>query len=203
MKSFYDILNVKLEERKQVTLMLITGFFMGTFVATYSVTAEALFINKLSIHLNKAFLFSGILGILATFIFTFLQNRIKFTNLTIASVLSVLIFTTLIYLGYKFSPEQYKKYVLFIMYCSTGPMTAILLLCYWGVFGRLFNFRQSKRIISWIDTGQLVASNVLTNTALTYDDAKKTAATFTKNEDEQKAYGLLSGVFGGLILSND
>ena len=30
---------------------------------------------------------------------------------------------------------------------------------YWGVFGRLFDFRQSKRIISWIDSGQLMAFN--------------------------------------------
>ena len=39
----------------------------------------------------------------------------------------------------------------------TGPITAILLLSYWGIFGRLFNFKQSKRIIGWIDTGQLIA----------------------------------------------
>jgi AAA family ATP:ADP antiporter len=43
------------------------------------------------------------------------------------------------------------------MYCLIGPITAILLLCYWGIFGRLFNFKQSKRIIGWIDTGQLIA----------------------------------------------
>jgi hypothetical protein len=37
-------------------------------------------------------------------------------------------------------------------------MQAVLLLCYWGIFGRLFNFKQSKRIIGWIDTGQLIAA---------------------------------------------
>src|SRR5206468_2903491 len=46
---------------------------------------------------------------------------------------------------------------LFLMYCLTGPTTAIVLLCYWGIFARLFNFKQSKRIIGWIDTGQLIA----------------------------------------------
>jgi hypothetical protein len=44
------------------------------------------------------------------------------------------------------------------MYCATGPITALLLMSYWGVFGRLFDFRQSKRIISWIDSGQLMAA---------------------------------------------
>jgi ATP/ADP translocase len=36
------------------------------------------------------------------------------------------------------------------------------LLSFWGIFGRLFNFRQSKRIIGWIDTGQLIAAIIAT-----------------------------------------
>ena len=44
----------------------------------------------------------------------------------------------------------------------TGPITAVLLLSFWGIFGRLFNFRQSKRIIGWIDTGQLIAAIIAT-----------------------------------------
>ncbi|HZX74664.1 MAG TPA: Npt1/Npt2 family nucleotide transporter, partial [Cyclobacteriaceae bacterium] len=59
---------------------------------------------------------------------------------------------------YRFGPKEYHNEILFFMYCITGPMTALLLLCYWGIFGRLFDFRQSKRIIGWIDTGQLVAT---------------------------------------------
>jgi hypothetical protein len=63
-----------------------------------------------------------------------------------------------VYILYKWGDASYHDEVLFSMYCLTGPMTAILLLCYWGIFGRLFNFKQSKRIIGWIDTGQLVAA---------------------------------------------
>jgi hypothetical protein len=44
----------------------------------------------------------------------------------------------------------------------SGPITAVLLLSFWGIFGRLFNFRQSKRIIGWIDTGQLIAAIIAT-----------------------------------------
>lgn len=157
MKSLYTVLNVKEEERVPVTLMLATGFFMGIFVATYTVTAESLFLNQLSSQLNKAFLVSGVLGIVSTLIFSAAQNRFKFTDLTIASILLIVIFSTAIYLLYNFAGQAYHEYILFAMYCFTGPMTAILLLCYWGVFGRLFNFKQSKRIIGWIDTGQLLA----------------------------------------------
>lgn len=158
MKSVLTALNVKPEEQLQVWLMLSTGFFMGIFIATYTVTAESLFLNQLSEQLDRAFLASGIFGIVSTVIFSFLQNRIKFSTLTTVSILMIVFFTSAVYYLYNYGDPQYHDEVLFAMYCLTGPMTAVLLLCYWGIFGRLFNFRQSKRIIGWIDTGQLVAS---------------------------------------------
>ena len=157
MKSIFTVLKVKPEERLPISLMLGTGFFMGIFIATYQVTAESLFLNQISGQLNKAFLVSGVLGIVSTLIFASAQNRFKFTSLATTSILLVVLFSSTIYFLYNFGDKAYHDYVLFAMYCFTGPMTAILLLCYWGVFGRLFNFKQSKRIIGWIDTGQLTA----------------------------------------------
>jgi AAA family ATP:ADP antiporter len=157
LNTILSSLNVKPEERLQVLLMLGAGFFMGIFIATYQVTAESLFLNRLSGQLNKAFLVSGVLGIASTFLFASVQNRVKFTNLTISSILTIVAVTSAIYFFYHYGNIQYQDYVLFGMYCLTGPITAILLLCFWGVFGRLFNFKQSKRIIGWIDTGQLIA----------------------------------------------
>lgn len=156
-QSLLAFLNVRPEERLQVMLMLGAGFFMGIFFATYSVVAESLFLSTLGGELNKAFLVSGVLGIVATLLFSFVQNRIKFSNLTTFSILFVVAITAFFYVGYHYGPEEYKKPIIFFMFCMTGPITAILLLSYWGIFGRLFNFKQSKRIIGWIDTGQLIA----------------------------------------------
>ncbi|MBX2893850.1 MAG: HEAT repeat domain-containing protein [Cyclobacteriaceae bacterium] len=150
-------LGVKPEEQGQVWLMLATGFFMGIFIATYQVTAESLFLNKLSDKLDQAFLVSGVLGIISTIVFTFFQNRLKFVTLTISSIALIILATLSIYYFYHFTDEGVQNITLFVMYCLVGPITAILLLCYWGIFGRLFNFKQSKRIIGWIDTGQLIA----------------------------------------------
>ena len=138
--------------------MLSTGFFMGIFIATYTVTAESLFLNQIGDQLDRAFLISGIFGIVSTFIFSLLQNRIKFSTLTTFSILTIVFFTAAVYLLYNYGDPDLRDEVLFAMYILAGPMTAVLLLCYWGIFGRLFDFRQSKRIIGWIDTGQLVAS---------------------------------------------
>ena len=153
----FRFLNVKQEEQTQVALMLFMGFFIGIFVATYQVTAESLFLNKLSGQLNKAFFISGGLGIASTVIFSFFQNRIKFVSLAFASMVLVFVATSALHFFYHYGNAQLNSDILFLMYCLTGPMMAILLLCYWGMFGRLFDFKQSKRIIGWIDTGQLLA----------------------------------------------
>ncbi len=155
--KLFEYLNVREEERTQVWLMLGAGFFMGIYLATYSVVAESLFLNTLGNQLNQAFFYSGIFGIVATSIFSFVQTRIKFSNLTSATITLIVLLTATFYVGYHYGPVRYQEPIIFTMFCMIGPITTVLLLSYWGVFGRLFNFRQSKRIIGWIDTGQLTA----------------------------------------------
>jgi Na+/glutamate symporter len=127
-------------------------------MATYQVVADSIFLKRLPNQLNNAFLTAGVLGILATSFFSSLQSKIKFSLLVILSLSSIVLFTVCVYWGYHFGPSQYQNQVVYVMYCAAGPITAIILMSYWGVFGRLFDFRQSKRIISWIDSGQLMAA---------------------------------------------
>jgi hypothetical protein len=145
-------------EQRQVAYMLATGFFMGVFIATYQVTADSLFLNLLGEYLDKAFLITGFLGIISTGIFSVLQNYIRFSRLALIVASGVLIFTLGVYILLHTGNADWQKPLVFAMFCSTGPIIALLLLTYWGTFGRLFNFRQSKRIIGWIDTGQLIAA---------------------------------------------
>ena len=59
---------------------------MGVFIATYQVTADSLFLNRLGDQLDKAFLIAGILGIITTALFSTAQSWIKFTTLALGSV---------------------------------------------------------------------------------------------------------------------
>ncbi len=139
---------------------------MGVFIATYQVTADSLFLNRMGEYLDKAFLVAGALGIVTTAAFSFFQNWIRFTTLALASVVLIFIFTLSAYWLLRFgNPELHNTFV-FALYCMSGPITAVLLLSFWGIFGRLFNFRQSKRIIGWIDTGQLIAAILATVVAI-------------------------------------
>ncbi|HEY9008828.1 cyclic nucleotide-binding domain-containing protein [Ohtaekwangia sp.] len=168
MASLARLLRIKNEEQKQIIVMLCTGFFMGVFIATYQVTADSLFLNRMGAYLNKAFLAAGALGIITTSLFSFFQNWIRFTTLALGSVVLILLFTLGAYWLLNFGPSSWHNYFVFALYCMSGPITAVLLLSFWGIFGRLFNFRQSKRIIGWIDTGQLIAAILATLIAIPF-----------------------------------
>ena len=162
LKRFFGAFQLQSQEQKQIVLMLCTGFFMGVFLATYQVTADSLFLNRMGDQLDQAFLVAGALGIITTALFSMFQNWLKFTSLALGSVMLIFLFTMSAYWLMHYGSKDYQDEYIFALYCMTGPITAVLLLSFWGIFGRLFNFRQSKRIIGWIDTGQLIAAILAT-----------------------------------------
>ncbi len=158
LKALYSALNVRPEEEHQVVLLLGKGFFMGIFLATYQISAETLFLNRLEEYLKEAILFSGFLGIITTAVFSYLQNRIAFAKLALGNLLLICMATFGIYIIFKTGSADVQDYLVFMMFALIGPILAVCLLGFWGIFGRLFDLRQSKRIIGGIDIGQLSAA---------------------------------------------
>ena len=156
LNSLFRLLNVqKSEEERPALLLLAYGFFMGIFLATYRVVVETLFLHTQGENLKLAFFVSGILGVLSTGLFTIFQKHISFKILAIINLLAVFIFITAVFTG--LSIESNPIFI-FILYVMLFPITSIMLLCFWGLFGRIFDIRQSKRIIGSIDAGQLIAT---------------------------------------------
>ncbi len=158
MKALFRALNARPEEENQVFLLLGKGFFMGIFLATYQISAETLFLNRLEEYLKEAILFSGVLGIFTTALFSYLQNRISFAKLALGNLLLICMATFAMYLTFKTGADRIQDYLVFLMFSLIGPILAVCLLGFWGVFGRMFDLRQSKRIIGGIDVGQLSAA---------------------------------------------
>jgi ATP:ADP antiporter, AAA family len=90
---FFSAFKFRSMEQKQIVLMLCTGFFMGVFIATYQVTVDSMFLNRMGDQLNKAFLIAGALGMVSTMVFSFFQARLNFTSIALASVVLILAFT--------------------------------------------------------------------------------------------------------------
>lgn len=147
-------------------LLLGKGFFMGVLIATYQIGAETLFVNVLGDEeLSKAFFFAGFAGILSTVLFVYLQRKINYSSLVLSTSFIILLFIGGIRLAFEFVGENdisngHFRVLLFTLFVMIGPITTIILLGFWGVFGRIFDLRQSKRIIGGIDTGQLMATMI-------------------------------------------
>ncbi|MBL0764117.1 MFS transporter [Marivirga atlantica] len=157
-KLLLKIFNAEEAESKRVFLLILLGAFMGFFVSSLAVGAEALFLNNFSeeTDLPLAILASGIIGVTVTAIFNYFQSKISFQALSSFTLLFIFLVLGAVELAYSTMEDASPLY--FFTFTIVVPFTYLILLIFWGAFGRLFDLRQSKRIIGGIDTGQLTAS---------------------------------------------
>lgn len=132
---------------------------MGIFLAAYKIVATTLFLSQMSEYIREAFFVSGFLGVLSTWLYSLLQNRVQYSKLIIFNIVSIFIFIIIARLLFAYFDSEWLVFTLFVM---LGPITSLLILGFWGIFGRLFDLRQSKRIIGGIDSGQLIAIIITT-----------------------------------------
>jgi ATP/ADP translocase len=132
---------------------------MGIFLAAYKIVATTLFLNNLNEYIREAFFVSGLLGVISTWLYAILQNRVQYSRLIIFNILSIFVFIAVFWTMFLFKDSDWYIFILFVM---LGPITSLLILGFWGIFGRLFDLRQSKRIIGGIDAGQLTAIIITT-----------------------------------------
>ncbi|MGY8792097.1 MAG: hypothetical protein ACKVI9_00345, partial [Gammaproteobacteria bacterium] len=143
--------------------LLGVGAFMGFFLASYQVGSESLFIQTLGEkYLAESFFVTGALGLLSSVIYVYLQKKIRFSRLVIGNAAVITLFVCGLRLAFEFveigDKESGFALLPFLLFVMMGPMTSLLLLGFWGLFGRIFDTRQTKRLIGSVDTGQLVAT---------------------------------------------
>lgn len=152
------MLDIEADEIERVLLLFIMGFSMGMFIATVSVASQSLFLEHFSEteDLPVALLVSGFFGLVATFIYNFLQNRVPFSALAIISLLTVAGITAFIEFGEVFFADPNDMYA--FGFTQILPFSFIVYLVFWGSFGRLFNLRQAKRLVGVVDIGAMFAA---------------------------------------------
>jgi hypothetical protein len=151
-------MKVEPEEAGRVSLLFLMGFFMGVFIATISVASQSLYLLHFSEteDLPYALLKGGLYGLGATSLYNFLQNRIPFPALASISLIVVTGFTAFIEFGEGFfsNPNDMFEFG----FTMIIPFSFIVYLVFWGSFGRLFNLRQSKRLVGTVDIGAMMAT---------------------------------------------
>ena len=151
-------MNVEPDEAGRVALLFIMGIFMGLFIATVSVASQTLFLQHFSEtqHLPMALFYSGAFGLTATLIYNFLQNKIPFPVLAGLSLLTVVGITAFIEYGAGFFEDPNDMYM--FGFTQILPFSFIIYLVFWGSFGRMFNLRQSKRLVGTVDIGAMLTT---------------------------------------------
>jgi len=153
-----QMLDTRRGEGSRVALLLIMSFFMGVFLATMGVASQTLFLEHFNekTDLPTALLVSGICGLVATVLYNFLQNKIPFRILATMSLLVIGGLTAFIEFGEGYFKDPNTIY--FFSFAQLIPFTFITYLVFWGAFGRMFNLRQSKRLVGVVDQGAMIAS---------------------------------------------
>ena len=114
-RSLLSILNVVEGEERPALLLLGKGFFMGIFLATYKVVATTLFLANLESHLREAIFISGVLGVVSTGLYAYIQNRIHYSKLAIFNFVIVFAFIALARLAFFYPSTDWLVFTLFVM----------------------------------------------------------------------------------------
>ena len=163
LKAFLRFLGAVDGEDSQMWFLLGIGAFMGFFLATYQVGSESLFIQTLGEkYLAESFFVTGALGVLTSVTYVYIQKKVRFSRLVIGNAAVITLIVCGLRLAFEFvevgDKESGFSLLPFLLFVMMGPITSILLLGFWGLFGRIFDTRQTKRLIGSVDTGQLIAT---------------------------------------------
>jgi ATP:ADP antiporter, AAA family len=152
--ALYENLNLRREETIPVLLLVLQSVFLGFFLGAFDVGANTLFLNSFGQSMiPRAIIISGLTGIVLTSLYSYFQNRLRFSTLAVINLFTVFALTFALRAGYYFSDTKWLAFALFVL---MGPLNIIALVGFWGTVGRIFDLRQGKRIFGFIDTGQVI-----------------------------------------------
>ncbi len=149
----FKSLNIEANEVAPVLLLIAQSIFLGIFYGTFDIGAHTLFLKTYPEDMiPKAYIISGLLGILLTSIFSKFQSKIKFSKLANGTLLFISLITVLLRVFFEVTNVSWAVFLVFIL---LGPLNILAILSFWGTVGRIFNLRQGKRLYGIIDSGQV------------------------------------------------
>ena len=135
-------------------VFLTQSVFLGLFYGALDVAAYALFLDVYPASmLPKAYIISGIFGILLTSLYTRLQSRTDFSRFALFNLVTIAFLALLLRMGFLVFSKSIIVWIIFVLYT---PLNIVATLGFWGAVGRTFTLRQGKRIFGLIDSGQIL-----------------------------------------------
>jgi len=151
--GIFKALNIEKDEQTIVSVLILQSVFLGIFAGAFDVGAHSLFLKTFDAsQIPRAFVVSGLAGIIITSLYTRLQRNMRFSGFALLNLSFVAVSTVLLRLGFEYTES---KYLVFLVFVLMGPLTIISFLGFWGNVSRIFSLRQGKRLFGIIDTGQI------------------------------------------------
>lgn len=151
---FLHFLGVESGEESMVSLLLTQSVFLGLFYGAFDISAHSLFLAVFDeTIMARAYVISGLAGIVLTSIYSYVQARMKFKNFAVINLIFVTLLTLVLWLLLIGNPS---KTIIFIVFVMMGPLNILAMLGFWGTTGRIFTLRQGKRLFGLVDAGQII-----------------------------------------------
>ncbi|TRX58289.1 hypothetical protein FNH22_14620 [Fulvivirga sp. M361] len=143
-------------EESSVLLLFIFGLCLGVFLASFDLGSTVLFLDVFdSENLPKAFMLSGVLGLVLTIAYSYLHLRISFAKL--AGIFILLLSGTYLFLYYQYEIYQ-SPGIVELAFILVVPSGIIIVMIFNGLLNALFDIGQLKRVSTTIDLGIVSAA---------------------------------------------
>ncbi len=150
-KKLLGRLNIDSGEVVFTILLTLSAFVLGVFLCTYDIIAHALFFEKWKQEdFALVYVFSGSLGIILFFIYSFLHKRISFKLFHFLTSLLIVLVAGFFITYYFISPGDYSTFFLLV---SMFPVNLLALLIFWRYQRKILLPEQTKRIFPVLETG--------------------------------------------------
>jgi AAA family ATP:ADP antiporter len=150
----FHLLGIEPEEESMVSMLLTQSVFLGIFFGAFDISAHSLFLSIFDEKaMARAYVVSGLAGIILTGTYTWLQARMRFRNFATSNLFFITLFTLLLWVTLLVYPSKEVIFGVFVMF---GPLNIMAMLSFWGTTGRLFTLRQGKRLFGLVDAGLVV-----------------------------------------------
>lgn len=144
-------LKIEGEEGAYLLWMLFLGLFLGSATTLYLLNSLANFLDVFDYsYIPGALICSGIAGIFISNTYISIQNWVSYRRVAIVSMILQLIIFAFTFLYYRITPSHFIVYFAFVL---TGPVTALTLHIFWGLFEQFYDLAQAKRLAVKVEAG--------------------------------------------------
>lgn len=151
MNKVFTLLKIEADERRSVVLIMLLSFFLGVFNGTFYIGSHSQFLDTFGKEeIANAYVISGVVGIVMTFIYAFFQARISFSALSKWNLIMISLMAIALRMAYDYLDPAKVDFAYFVLY---GPLNILAVVAFWGMVNRIYSLRQGKRLFGIIDAG--------------------------------------------------